>query len=172
MGRQAEHKPEQIIKCGLEIEKKVGKGKVTTSAIREYLGGGGSERIKNIWKQYTSERDEQEAFENSEAQIELPLELQSLFENQSSIVMKALRQFVIESYQTSDKLSEMKVKARIEEYSKQIDRLEDAENEALQAADKREDENFELLESNIALDSANQELKTKFFNSVQLRLHV
>ena len=161
MGRVAEFKDEEILKAGLELEEREGKGKVTTSAIRNHLGGGSSTRIKKIWKNFLIQRDKEEALENSNITIELPHELQSLFEKQSDIVMKVMKQFVTESYQTSDRLSETKVKARLEEYSKQIDKLEAAEDEALRGVDEREDQIFELLEANTVLASENDKLKTQ-----------
>lgn len=79
------------------------------------------------------ERAKQDALELNE--VELPPELQSLFDQQSEMVMSALRNFVKQSYSTSEALSEMKVKARMEEYNKSIDRFERVEDEALAEVD-------------------------------------
>lgn len=157
MGRVAEYKDEEVVHIGIELEKNG--EQVTTSAIRKRLGGGSSVRIKAIWNAFLDERAKQSTLESSNTDIVLPHELLSLFEKQSDNLVNALKRFAIESYQASDTLSEKKVKARIEEYNKQIDKLEKAENEALEeidAYDKKLDEQRGLKAELIA---ENDELK-------------
>lgn len=163
MGRVAEYKDEHIIEVGIELESKG--DDVTTSSIRKKLGGGSSTRIKAIWNGFLKQRAELNALDQEKNEVELPAELQSLFEQQSEMVMGALRSYVQKSYSTSEALSEMKVKARIEEYSKRIDRFERAEDEALAEVDACEerilaliDEQTQLVKDNEMLKSNNAEL--------------
>lgn len=156
MGRVAEYKDEDIVNIGVELENKG--EQVTTSAIRKQLGGGSSVRIKAIWNAFLNERDKQSTLEKTVTEIELPHELQSLFEKQSDILVNAIKRFSIESYKASDTLSEKKVKARIEEYNKQIDKLEQAENEALEEIDIYEKQLVKQEELKTALIAENDEL--------------
>lgn len=157
MGRVAEYKDEDIINTGVELEKKG--EQVTPSAIRKKLGGGSSVRIKEVWNNFLNERDKQSNLDKTITEIELPHELQSLFEKQSDILITAIKRFSIESYKTSESLSEKKVKARIEEYNIQIDRLEKAENEALEEIDAYEKQLVKYDELKTALITKNEELQ-------------
>jgi hypothetical protein len=157
MGRVAEYKDEDIINTGVELEKKG--EQVTPSAIRKKLGGGSSVRIKEVWNNFLNERDKQSSLDKTIAEIELPHELQSLFEKQSDTLITAIKRFSIESYKTSESLSEKKVKARIEEYNIQIDRLEKAENEALEEIDAYEKQLVKYDELKTALIAKNDELQ-------------
>jgi septal ring factor EnvC (AmiA/AmiB activator) len=157
MGRVAEFKNEQIIKVGIELESR-GED-VTTSAIRKMLGGGSSTRIKAIWKDYLKDKAEQNELEQSEVTLELPPELQSVFESQSEVMMSALRNYVQKTFATSENISEMKVKARIQEYSSRIDRFEKAEDEALAEVDACEERIVVLTDERLLLSSENDELK-------------
>jgi hypothetical protein len=157
MGRVAEFKNEQIIKVGIELESR-GED-VTTSAIRKMLGGGSSTRIKAIWKDYLKDKAEQNELEQSEVTLELPPELQSVFESQSEVMMSALRNYVQKTFATSENISEMKVKARIQEYNNRIDRFEKAEDEALAEVDACEEKIVVLTDEKLLLSSENDELK-------------
>ena len=157
MGRVAEFKNEQIIKVGIELESR-GED-VTTSAIRKMLGGGSSTRIKAIWKDYLKDKAEQNELEQSEETLVLPPELQLVFESQSEIVMNSLRSYVQKTYATSENISEMKVKARIQEYSNRIDRFEKAEDEALAEVDACEERIVVLTDEKLLLSSENDELR-------------
>lgn len=157
MGRVAEFKNEQIIKVGIELESR-GED-VTTSAIRKMLGGGSSTRIKAIWKDYLKDKAEQNELEQSEVTLELPPELQSVFESQSEVMMSALRNYVQKTFATSENISEMKVKARIQEYNNRIDRFEKAEDEALAEVDACEERIVVLTDEKLLLSSENDELK-------------
>jgi hypothetical protein len=157
MGRVAEFKNEQIIKVGIELESR-GED-VTTSAIRKMLGGGSSTRIKAIWKDYLKNKAEQNELEQSEVTLELPPELQSVFESQSEVMMSALRNYVQKTFATSENISEMKVKARIQEYNNRIDRFEKAEDEALAEVDACEEKIVVLTDEKLLLSSENDELK-------------
>jgi chromosome segregation ATPase len=157
MGRVAEFKNEQIIKVGIELETR-GED-VTTSAIRKRLGGGSSTRIKAIWKDYLKDKAEQNELEQSEVTLELPPELQAVFESQSEVMMSALRNYVQKTFATSENISEMKVKARIQEYNNRIDRFEKTEDEALAEVDACEERIVVLTDEKLLLSSENDELK-------------
>lgn len=161
MGRHAEFTEEQIVEAGLELEGKVGKGKITISGIRQALGGGSAVRIKEIWNSFLLSRDEKEASQNHQADIDLPLELEALFEKHSSTVLKLLKQFVNESYRLSDNLSELKVKGRLEEYSEQIEIFQREEAALLVDVDKAREETFDLNSQNEVLESEITELKSQ-----------
>ncbi|MEQ3661051.1 MAG: hypothetical protein ABNH21_19065 [Glaciecola sp.] len=79
MGRVAEFKNEDIVKAGLDLEETNGKDKVTPAAIRNHLGGGSNVRIKEIWNNFVSQRDEEEVLENATDITELPLEVVKSF---------------------------------------------------------------------------------------------
>jgi hypothetical protein len=157
LGRIAEYKDEQIIKVGEELE---AEGEdVTTSSIRKQLGGGSSTRIKLIWKEFLKKRAVMTTLEESTINVELPPELQSVFEQESEIIMTTLRSYVQKSYLASEALSERKVRARFEEYSNRIERFEKAEDEALAEVDACEEKIALLTDEKKQLISMNDEFK-------------
>jgi len=67
--RPAEYKTEDIIKAGLDLQ--VLGRKVSGFSIREKLGGGNANRLKQVWDEYQASQ----TGENAEPAAELPLEV-------------------------------------------------------------------------------------------------
>jgi len=160
--RPAEHKSEDIIKAGLELQ--VLGRKVSGFSIREKLGGGNTTRFKKIWDGYLSSQTGEKAEPTAELSTEIA-EIYRVHKNSSNDQLLAL---VIEINDKAVKATERRIK---EDSPSANDQRERELADALQTIDEREAEidklkvNAEELEKKFAdMLADNQSLTTELAN--------
>jgi chromosome segregation ATPase len=156
MGRKKEFSDDKIIETGVSIEK-AGEP-VSPFAIRNRLGGGSSDRIKNVWQAFDEKRKAESEAEVVMEMIELPSEIQTILEKNLDVSAKMLNRLASESFKVAQSVAEKRVVSTIDEYQAKILSYVEAEKHATQALESC-DEKIEELEEKIgALESKNESL--------------
>lgn len=156
MGRKAVFSDEQIINAGKAIE---ADGKpVSPFAIRNMLNGGSTDRIKEVWHQYTQQLSVGDTDTSTEEEIDLPVEIQEALDKNSSSALNHLEKLATESYRIAQQVAEKRVKSTIEDYQAKVNELVESErqaNLAIEASDQKAD----MLEDELdALTTKNENL--------------
>ena len=160
--RPAEHKIEDIIKAGLELQ--VLGRKVSGFSIREKLGGGNSKRLKQVWDEYQASQTGEKAEPTAELSTEIA-EIYRVHKNSSNDQLLAL---IIEINDKAVKATERRIK---EDSPSANDQRERELADAFRIIDEREAEivklkvNAEELEKKFAdMLADNQSLTTELAN--------
>ena len=163
MGRKAVFSDEQIINAG-KVIKAEGKP-VSPFAIRNMLNGGSTDRIKDVWHQYTKKLTAEEIDSSSAEEIELPTEIQETLDKNSKFALNHLEKLANESYRIAQQVAEKRVKSTIKDYQIMVDELEESErqaNLAIDASDRKaeslEDELESITAKNETLHAKNSRL--------------
>ena len=156
VGRKKEFSDDKIIETGVVIEK--AGGPVSPFAIRNRLGGGSSDRIKNVWQAFDDKRQAESEAEVVSEIIELPSEIQAILEKNLDVSTNMLNRLASESFKVAQSVAEKRVTSTIEEYKTRIGSYVEAEKQASIALESC-DEKVESLEDKIeALESKNESL--------------
>ena len=154
--RPAEYKTEDIIKAGLDLQ--VLGRKVSGFSIREKLGGGNTNRLKQVWDGYLSSQ----TGEKTEPAMELSTEIAEIYRVHKNSSNDQLFALVIEINDKAVKATERRVK---EDSPSANDQRERELADALQTINEREAEidklkvNAEELEKKFADMLADNQLK-------------
>jgi chromosome segregation ATPase len=147
MGRVAEYSVEQIIEAGKSID--LAQKRVTPFSIREKLGGGSPERIKEIWEKHLNQIRDEAVIDSSDAELELPAEIQASLEKNLNTASKQLLTLTNDTFRVAMQVSEKRVKSTIDDFNNKIEELEEIERDAFRALEKG-DAKIETLESELA----------------------
>lgn len=131
MGRVAEYSVEQIIGAGKSIE--ASEKRVTPFAIREKLGGGSPERIKEIWEQHLNQIKSESISESPDDEVELPSEIQDALEKNLKTASKQLISLTNGTFKVAMQVAEKRVKSTIDDFNNKIEELKEVEQDAFRA---------------------------------------
>jgi hypothetical protein len=143
MGRKTEFSDQQIIDSGLAIERE-GKS-VSPFAIRNRLGGGSSERIKNVWLTFDENRPSDIEEESSQDKIDLPIEVQDILEKNIDTATQMFTKLASEGYKIAQLIAENRVKSTVEDYQSKIADSIESEHQASLAIEES-DRRIDVLE--------------------------
>ncbi|MDU0355779.1 DNA-binding protein [Paraglaciecola aquimarina] len=131
MGRVAEYSVEQIVDAGRSIEAL--EKRVTPFAIREQLGGGSPERIKEIWEQHLNQLKSENITELPNDEVELPTEIQDALEKNLKTASKQLISLTNGTFKVAMQVAEKRVKSTIDDFNNKIEELKEVEQDAFRA---------------------------------------
>ena len=143
--RPADYSEEQIIEAGKALQEE-GK-RVTPFGIRERMGGGKPQRIREIWEQYVAGDLEQEA--RQEDAVELPAEFAEQVQGMNTALIADLTAFATRVYRRADEIAESRTREAMQAAKKA---KESAETDVAEAERVIEDQDaqVEALEQQIA----------------------
>jgi chromosome segregation ATPase len=129
MARHAEVTEQEIIDTGTALENS-GK-RANSGSIRVNLGNrGGFSRIKEVWEKHLSNRENNNLSSDSDADIELPAEIQESLERNIKQAVKNLENITANSYKVAQQIAEKRVSSTIDEYKAKIEDFEESEHQA------------------------------------------
>ena len=148
VGRLAKSTDEEIIAAGIAIENE--RKPVSAFAIRNVLKGGCSDRIKLLWNEFIEQRGSRELEVDVANKIDLPPELQDLFEKNSMLFQEKLTTLAMECFRVSQLISKGRIDSLTESYKKEVSYFESAEHQAIVALNNA-DAGIERLENDLEL---------------------
>lgn len=104
--RPADYSEERIVEAGKALQEE-GK-RVTPFGIRERMGGGRPQRIREIWERYVSGDGEQEA--RREEAVELPAEFAEQVQGMNTALIADLTAFAKRLYRRADEIAESRTR--------------------------------------------------------------
>ena len=159
MGRVAEYTAEQIIEAGNTLES-IGK-RVTPFAIREKLGGGDPNRIKEIWTNHQQKSQHYGNNATEEDDVALPTEIQEALERNLKAARKQLKEIAADSFRVATSIAEKRVTSTIEEYQTKISEYEESEKDAFQSLDNSDRQRAQLEVQIESFSNKNETLMTE-----------
>lgn len=126
MGRIAEFTDENIINAGLSLQKN--NKPVSPFSIRNKIGGGSSERIKEVWNIYL--KAQPELMESDDIAVELPTEIQENLDRNIKHAIKNIENITANNFKVAQEIAEKRVSSTINEYKVKVDDFEESEQQA------------------------------------------
>lgn len=159
MGQQIDPRfaPEKIDEA---INRLVVDGKpLNTSRVRDELGGGDHERIKDALCKYAN-KISQEHQSESKASI-LPPEMEKTVDNLKANFSSQLDRLAKSCFDVAMNTAEHRIKSKINEYNDEKIALEKAEKDAFESIERKDKSNQELMKKIEVLESKNETLVAK-----------
>ena len=154
VGRIAEFTDENIINAGLSLQKN--NKPVSPFSIRNKMGGGSSERIKEVWNIYLKEQPE--LIESDDIAVDLPVEIQVNLERNIKHAIKNIEDITINNFKVAQEVAEKRASSTIHEYKVKIDDFEESEQQANIALENCDLKITELHDELDLLKQQNEEL--------------